>query len=458
MDGSANATGVASKMRFAIGTFFFIVDASPGTAWGLMDPMNPARMIMLRRVDGGIAASIGDGTTWDNRTLVLAVPSGYNRYEIMWSLSNVKIYVNDILLMNSTTIPLVDMNILMVALGGASTSTSQLKVDSVSVGSWLAESTMTSTWTTTATSTSTVPVTVTSTQIVTATSVEYLTSTRYFTTATSTVTADTLTTTAYRTETVVAGTVTVTRTYTYSTWTAQTTVHEVYTSTVTANYTSTSIFLIPYTQYTQLTVTNTTTRISATSLYTTVYAFINRSLAKEPTMLVIGFTGLTAGLLAMAYAYPRLTGGKWSHLGFGRRGRGPGSGLGPGSGGLPPPPPEPLGGSGSELGTVESGPSSTPTEAAEAEGGMVPVPAPESLPPVGAEAGGAEAETVEVKPPPLPGEEGEVGKPVKAMKKKKVKSTSEKPPEVVSVERFDDGLGVGVESDKSLANRLKEEV
>jgi hypothetical protein len=91
---------------------------------------------------------------------------------------------------------------------------------------------------------------------------------------------------------------------------------------------------------------------------------------------------------------------------------------------------------------------------------MVPVPAPESLPPVGAEAGEAEgeAETGEVKPPPLPGEEGEVGKPVKAMKKKKVKSTSEKPPEVVSVERFDDGLGVGVESDKSLANRLKEEV
>jgi len=160
-DGSANSTGLISKKVFAIGNFIYRVECVKGlSAWGLINQTNKNIAIaFVNMPDGSIRSYVNDGTHIFDQVLILSPLSGFNEYRIEWTLDYIRFYINGLMIAQTNIVPLTNLNILAVAIDG------MVRLDYISVGSWLSE--YTTSLTTTVYTTNMISTTLTSTNTIT---------------------------------------------------------------------------------------------------------------------------------------------------------------------------------------------------------------------------------------------------------------------------------------------------
>jgi hypothetical protein len=337
-DGSCNQTGIVSIQEFAIGHFVFVAKPSAippanigETAWGLIDKLEGGiNHIIFISLPTGVYVDVSDTAHTVNQQILFSNPTTFQTYRIIWTLDYVDIYLGDLNVFHTTIVPKVNMHIIAGAFGAQPHSTSVLQLDSISVGSYLAEQTTTVTWTLTNTASTTVTVTETSTLTNTAsttvTETSTLTKTKSTTvTEVSTVYTDTVTQVATSYSTIItAGTVTATATaYTYSTLyltetrptylstvytTSTRTVESTQTATVTPTTTSYITQFLTYstTVSATRTVASGTLIMTATATRTEIPAIaIGPSGFAMPVHIVAGLAGLAFGAIITTYYFYR---------------------------------------------------------------------------------------------------------------------------------------------------------
>ncbi|MEM3507471.1 MAG: hypothetical protein QXT31_07470 [Candidatus Bathyarchaeia archaeon] len=282
-DGSGNAvpTGILSVKDFATGNFIFSANCLSGlNIWGIINTADNKKQIMFYNLpDSSIYVAIGDGSTWQNQTILLSPPAGYSIYRIVWTLDYVKIYVNDFLLAQSTTVvPKVNMHLIAGAISGSPTAT--LLLDYITVGSYLAEGTITVTNTLTHTATTIMTTTITNTLTTHATTTEVTTITNTGTSTTYGYTT-TLTQTLSETFRTTVDTIFTTITNTYTTRITSTILN--YTTIRTVGSTTVNV-----TRYEINTIFSTLTTTVESLIYSTTW------LTATTTPMALGGTLVTA--------------------------------------------------------------------------------------------------------------------------------------------------------------------